>query len=68
LETIQGQIAQPFRQFSEITMVVEDMVQVVALNVANSVFSSCDIVAMRPKNQKKFNQTCTHLEVKRQKS
>jgi hypothetical protein len=44
------------------------MVQAVALNAANPVLCSYDIVAMRPKNQKAFNQTCTHLEVKKQKS
>jgi hypothetical protein len=66
LEAIQGPVTQPFRQFSEIT--VHDMVQAVALNAANPVLCSYDIVAMRPKNQKAFNQTCTHLEVKKQKS
>jgi hypothetical protein len=66
MEPIQGPVAQPFRQYNKIT--VEDMVQPVAFNVANPVLCSYDIVAMRPKNQKTFNQTCTHLEVKKQKS
>jgi len=66
MEPIQGPVAQPFRQYNKITM--EDMVQPVAFNVANPVLCSYDIVAMRPKNQKTFNQTCTHLEVKKQKS
>ncbi len=56
--------AQPFRQFSRITVVVEDTVQAAALNSANPVLRSYDIVAVRPKNQKAFNQACTHLEVK----
>ncbi|KAH8973295.1 hypothetical protein BDL97_01G038400 [Sphagnum fallax] len=55
--------AQPFRQFSRITVVVEDTVQAAALNSANPVLRSYDIVAARPKNQKAFNQACTHLEV-----
>jgi hypothetical protein len=48
LEAIQGPVAQPFRQFSEIT--VEDMVQAVALNAANPVLCSYDIFAQEPKN------------------
>jgi hypothetical protein len=59
--------AQPFRQCSRITVVVNDIVQAAALNGANQILHSYDIIAVRPKNQKAFNQASTHLEVKRQK-
>jgi hypothetical protein len=59
--------AQPFRQFSRISVAVKDMVQAAALNAANSVLRSYDIVAVKPKNQKAFNEACTHLKVKRKK-
>ncbi len=59
--------AQPFRQFSRITVAVDDIVQAAALNAVNQILHSYEIVAVRPKNQKAFNQASTHLEVKRQK-
>ena len=53
----------PFRQYNRITVVVDDVVQAGALNSANPVLRSYDIVAVRPTNQRAFNQACTHLEV-----
>jgi hypothetical protein len=56
-----------FRQFSRITVTVKDMVRAATLNAANPVLCSYVIVVVRPKNQKAFNEACTHLEVKRNK-
>ncbi len=58
--------AQPFRQFSRVTVAVDYMVQAATLNAANQILHSCDIVAVRRKNQKACNQARTQLEVKRQ--
>ena len=54
---------QLFRQYSRITVMVDDMVQAGALNMSNSVLRTYDIVAVRPMNQKVFNQVCTNSEV-----
>ncbi|CAM6093465.1 unnamed protein product [Calypogeia fissa] len=54
---------QPFRQFSRITVVVESPAQANALNSGNPVLKTYDIIAVRPTNQKAFNQACTNSEV-----
>lgn len=54
----------PFRQFTRITVVVENPAQANALNSGNPVLKTYDIVAVRPTNQKVFNQACSHLEVR----
>lgn len=54
---------QPFRQFSRITVVVDDSVQVSALSSGNAVLRSYDVVAVRPTNQRAFEQACKHSEV-----
>jgi hypothetical protein len=53
----------PFRQFTRITVVVENPTQANALNTGNPVLQTYDIVAVRPTNQKAFNQACSHSEV-----
>ncbi|KAG0621244.1 hypothetical protein M758_3G004100 [Ceratodon purpureus] len=54
---------QPFRQYSRITVVVDDPVQASALNSGNQVLRSYDIVAVRPTNQRAFEQACKNSEV-----
>ncbi|XP_024362991.1 protein GAMETOPHYTE DEFECTIVE 1 isoform X2 [Physcomitrium patens] len=54
---------QPFRQYSRITVVVDDSAQAAALNSGNSVLRTYDIVAVRPTNQKVFEQACRNSEV-----
>lgn len=54
---------QPFRQYSRITVVVDDSVQASALNSGNQVLRSYDVVAVRPTNQRAFEQACKHSEV-----
>eukprot|EP00249_Psilotum_nudum_P013199 c24208_g1_i3 orf=18-1274(-) len=56
-------MGQPFRQYSRLTVVVDSPIQASALNAANPVLRSYDLVAVRPSNQKSFDQACTHLEV-----
>ena len=54
---------QPFRQYSRITVVVDDSVQASALVSGNSVLRTYDIVAARPTNQRAFEQVCKNSEV-----
>ncbi|KAL3687633.1 hypothetical protein R1sor_013942 [Riccia sorocarpa] len=54
---------QPFRQFSRITLHIDNQNQANAVNSANPVLKSYDLVAVRPANQKMFNLACSQLEV-----
>lgn len=54
---------QSFRQYSRITVVVDDPVQTAALNSGNQVLRTYDIVAVRPTNQRAFEQACKNSEV-----
>ncbi|KAJ7546548.1 hypothetical protein O6H91_08G044000 [Diphasiastrum complanatum] len=56
-------VGQPFRQYSRLTIVIEDQVQAAALNAANPVLRTYDLVAVQPTNQKMLGQACNHLEV-----
>ncbi|KAL2629615.1 hypothetical protein R1flu_014301 [Riccia fluitans] len=56
-------LGQPFRQFSRITVVVDNLNQANVVNSVNPVLKSYDLVAVRPTNQKMFNLACSQLEV-----
>jgi hypothetical protein len=55
---------QPFRQYSRITVTVDDPTQASALNSGNQVLRTYDIVAARPANQRAFEQVCKNAEVR----
>eukprot|EP00250_Pteridium_aquilinum_P015817 c22780_g1_i1 orf=57-1295(+) len=52
-----------FRQYDRLTVVLDTAIHASALNAANPVLRSYDLVAIRPTSQKVFDQACTHLEV-----
>ncbi|KAK9145106.1 hypothetical protein Sjap_005009 [Stephania japonica] len=53
----------PFRQYSRLTLVVDSMVQIAALNTGNPVLKTYDLVAVRPLNQTVFDHACKSSEV-----
>ena len=52
-----------FRQYRRLTLVVDNAMQAASLNPANPLLKSYDIVAIRPLEQRVFEQACGHLEV-----
>ncbi|KAH7426229.1 hypothetical protein KP509_11G091300 [Ceratopteris richardii] len=52
-----------FRQYNRLTITIETAIQTNAVNAANPVIRSYDIIAVRPTSQKAFDQACAHLEV-----
>lgn len=54
---------QPFRQYSRITVVLDDLAHASALNSANPVLRTYDVVAVRPMNQRAFELACKNSEV-----
>ncbi|KAL8115677.1 protein GAMETOPHYTE DEFECTIVE 1 isoform X2 [Apium graveolens] len=55
--------ATPFRQYTRLTVVVDNSQQAAALNSGNPVLKTYDIVAVRPVNQMAFEQACRTSEV-----
>ncbi|KAF6137525.1 hypothetical protein GIB67_031804 [Kingdonia uniflora] len=53
----------PFRQYTRLTVVVDSLVQMGALNSGNPVLKSYDLVAVQPLNQITFDQACKVAEV-----
>ncbi|PHT45192.1 hypothetical protein CQW23_14350 [Capsicum baccatum] len=56
-------ISEPFRQYTRLTVFVDNASQVSALNSGNPILKSYDIVAVRPLNQLAFEQACQVSEV-----
>ncbi|KAK9094645.1 hypothetical protein Scep_026114 [Stephania cephalantha] len=56
-------LSAPFRQYSRLTLVVDSMVQIAALNSGNPVLKTYDLVAIRPLNQTVFDHACKSSEV-----
>ncbi|ESQ42346.1 hypothetical protein EUTSA_v10012856mg [Eutrema salsugineum] len=55
--------ATPFRQYTRVTVNVENNAQCQGLNSGNQVLKSYDIVAVRPMNQYTFDHACKSAEV-----
>ncbi|CAA7032130.1 unnamed protein product [Microthlaspi erraticum] len=55
--------ATPFRQYTRVTVLVENEAQRLSLNSGNQVLKSYDVVAVTPLNQKTFEHACTKAEV-----
>ncbi|KAK1286943.1 hypothetical protein QJS10_CPB20g00788 [Acorus calamus] len=53
----------PFRQCTRVTVAVDNAISAAALNSANPVLKTYDLVAARPLNQIAFDQTCKVSEV-----
>ena len=53
-----------FRQYRRLTMVVDNVMQAASLNPSNPLLKSYDVVAIRPVEQRVFEQACGHLEVR----
>ncbi|GLT33861.1 hypothetical protein SLA2020_084180 [Shorea laevis] len=53
----------PFRQYTRLTVCVDNVPQCQALNSGNPILKSYDIVAARPLNQTSFDYTCEKAEV-----
>eukprot|EP00898_Chlorokybus_atmophyticus_P006434 jgi/Chlat1/6792/Chrsp51S06489 len=62
---VTGQITEKdeLRQFHRLTLVAREVSQTAALNAANPILSTYDIVAVQPLNERMFEQACTSLEV-----
>ncbi|XP_054800047.1 protein GAMETOPHYTE DEFECTIVE 1 [Prosopis cineraria] len=55
--------AAPFRQYTRLTVCVENSLQAQALNSGNPILKTYDLVAIRPLNQTVFDQACERMEV-----
>ncbi|PIA38812.1 hypothetical protein AQUCO_02700187v1 [Aquilegia coerulea] len=53
----------PFRQYTRLTVAVENRVQSSALNSGNKVLKTYDLVAVKPLNQIAFEHACREAEV-----
>ncbi|KAK1360749.1 hypothetical protein POM88_045223 [Heracleum sosnowskyi] len=53
----------PFRQYTRLTVVVDNAGQAAPLNSGNPILKTYDIVAVRPVNQLAFEQACRTCEV-----
>uniref|UniRef100_A0A1J3CKF4 Ribonuclease P protein subunit p30 n=1 Tax=Noccaea caerulescens TaxID=107243 RepID=A0A1J3CKF4_NOCCA len=55
--------ATPFRQYTRVTVLVENEAQRLSLNSGNQILKSYDVVAVTPLNQKTFEHACAKAEV-----
>ncbi|KAF7823515.1 Ribonuclease P protein subunit p30 [Senna tora] len=55
--------ATPFRQYTRLTVCVDNPSQAQALNSGNPILKTYDLVAVRPLNQLAFEQACERMEV-----
>lgn len=55
--------AAPFRQYTRLTVCVDNASQAQALNPGNPILKTYDLVAVRPMNQTAFDQACERMEV-----
>ncbi|KAH6822080.1 polymerase/histidinol phosphatase-like protein [Perilla frutescens var. hirtella] len=62
-ELLNVAVSAPFRQYTRLTVIVDSQSQASTLNAGNPILRSYDIVAVRPSNQKTFDQACQTLEV-----
>ncbi|KAL6516496.1 hypothetical protein OROGR_019801 [Orobanche gracilis] len=62
-ELLKIDISSPFRQYTRLTVIVDNSSQGSALNAGNPILRSYDIVAVRPMNQNAFDQACQTAEV-----
>lgn len=53
----------PFRQYTRLTVCINTMQEVLAVNSGNLVLKTYDMVAVKPLNQHAFEQACEKLEV-----
>ncbi|MCL7048090.1 hypothetical protein MKW94_005252 [Papaver nudicaule] len=53
----------PFRQYTRLTVIVENIVQAGVLNSGNPVLKTYDLVAVKPLNQSVFDHVCKVSEV-----
>ncbi|KAK4263309.1 hypothetical protein QN277_028741 [Acacia crassicarpa] len=53
----------PFRQYTRLTICVDNLSQAQALNSGNPILKTYDLVAVRPLNQIVFGQACERMEV-----
>ncbi|GAB4824334.1 hypothetical protein Ancab_007222 [Ancistrocladus abbreviatus] len=53
----------PFRQYTRLTVLLDTSVQASALNSANPILKTYDLIAVRPLNQNVFDQACQFSEV-----
>ncbi|KAM0941281.1 putative ribonuclease P [Dioscorea sansibarensis] len=56
-------LSSPFRQYTRLTVLVDSLPSIAALNAGNPLLRSYDIVAARPLNQTAFDQACQTSEV-----
>ncbi|KAH7672660.1 Ribonuclease P protein [Dioscorea alata] len=56
-------LSSPFRQYTRLTVLVDSLPSIAALNSGNPLLRSYDIVAARPLNQTAFEQACQTSEV-----
>ena len=55
--------AAPFRQYTRVTVCVDNLSQGQALNSGNPILKTYDLVAVRPFNQTAFDHACERMEV-----
>ncbi|KAH6815218.1 polymerase/histidinol phosphatase-like protein [Perilla frutescens var. frutescens] len=60
-------VSATFRQYTRLTVILDSQSQGSTLNAMNPILRSYDIAAVRPSNQKTFDQACQTLEVCRMK-
>jgi len=53
----------PFRQYTRITVCVENALQANALNAGNPILKTYDLVAVMPLNQNAFDVACERMAV-----
>ncbi|XP_068669515.1 protein GAMETOPHYTE DEFECTIVE 1-like isoform X2 [Aristolochia californica] len=51
----------PFRQYTRLTVTVDNIIHAAALNSGNPVLKTYDLVAVKPLNQAAFDQACKML-------
>ncbi|PIA38815.1 hypothetical protein AQUCO_02700189v1 [Aquilegia coerulea] len=62
-ELLNVPVNNPFRQYTRLTVAVDSLIQVAALNSGNPVLKTYDLVAVKPSNQTTFEQACKVAEV-----
>ena len=53
----------PFRQYTRLTICINSLQEILAVNSGNLVLKTYDLIAVKPLNQNAFEQACEKLEV-----